>query len=36
MNIEELNNKILNIEKKYSKKQDKVNEYCEELENTFY
>ena len=36
MNIEELNNKILNVEKKYSKKQDKVKDYCHELEDTFY
>lgn len=36
MNIEELNTKILNIEKKYSKKKSKVSDYCEELEDAFY
>ena len=36
MDVKELNNRILGLEKKYSTKQDQVSNYYKELLNTFY
>ena len=36
MDVKELNNKILGLEKKYSTKQNQVSNYYNELLNTFY